>query len=59
MGMMISVRDVQQLPVVDEVGDHLVGPGLRALVLLSGGLSHLLPVLVGAREEEDLAPAKA
>jgi hypothetical protein len=50
----VVVGDVQELPGLPPPGLHPVDELLRLEPLLPGGLGHLLAVLVGAGQEEDL-----
>ena len=55
----VVVGDVEVGPGRGEAGSQLVGPVLRGEALLLGGPGHLLPVLVGAGEEEDVVADQA
>ena len=51
----VIMRAPQHLHQAPELRRHLVGELQRRLACRHGGLLHLLPVLVGAREEVHLA----
>jgi hypothetical protein len=54
----VIVRDVQPFPEGLKPFDHLITVSLRIHPPFLGGLLHLLAMLVGAREKEDLVTLK-